>query len=572
MRPTAGQVFSSRYELVSRIAIGGMGEVWKANDSVIGRTVAVKILKEEYMGDPGFRERFRAEARHAALVNHEGIANVFDYGEEDGSAYLVMELVPGEALSSVLDREKILPATKVLNYVAQTAAALYAAHQAGLVHRDIKPGNLLITPDGTVKITDFGIARLADQVPLTATGQVMGTVQYLAPEQAGGKPASPLTDVYSLGIVAYEALAGKRPFRGESQVAIALAQIKEAPPALPSSIPEEVRALVMSCMAKKPEGRPASAEALSLAASALARGDIEAALALFPSPAGPSSSEGASPESSPSARLRELKESPPKLGRKFWIFGGVGAAVALALIATSLTVLLQTPEENVLESPIVTVVVEPEIPLVAPPVIAEVPLDSPVEVVTVEVTEREIVGKTRSQVEEVLTAKGLRVDAITGNIAPAPDRVATAYRVNPQGVVAQDTLIAVYFYAAIPQPPKPRSIMVIPAGGPYEPGEEIVLEWPGYAQCPSGFPLVSYTLQIVGGDILDNEGATVLDPEQTAVNVMLGEGESLKASYLVKCGSLSSPLSTELALTITPAEPVAEDPPAEPVAEDPPVE
>jgi hypothetical protein len=459
-----------------------------------------------------------------------------------------------------------------LNYVAQTAAALYAAHQAGLVHRDIKPGNLLITPDGTVKITDFGIARLADQVPLTATGQVMGTVQYLAPEQAGGKPASPLTDVYSLGIVAYEALAGKRPFRGESQVAIALAQIKEAPPALPSSIPEEVRALVMSCMAKKPEGRPASAEALSLAASALARGDIEAALALFPSPAGPSSSEGASPESSPSARLRELKESPPKLGRKFWIFGGVGAAVALALIATSLTVLLQTPEESVLESPIVTVVVDPEIPLVAPSVIAEVPLDSPVEVVTVEVTEREIVGKTRSQVEEVLTAKGLRVDAITGNIAPAPDRVATAYRVNPQGVVAQDTLIAVYFYAAIPQPPKPRSIMVIPAGGPYEPGEEIVLEWPGYAQCPSGFPLVSYTLQIVGGDILDNEGATVLDPEQTAVNVMLGEGESLKASYLVKCGSLSSPLSTELALTITPAEPVAEDPPAEPVAEDPPVE
>ncbi|MGB4712752.1 MAG: serine/threonine-protein kinase, partial [Pontimonas sp.] len=252
MRPTAGQVFSSRYELISRIAIGGMGEVWKANDSVIGRTVAIKILKDEYMGDPGFRERFRAEARHAALVNHEGIANVFDYGEEEGSAYLVMELVPGEALSSVLEREKILPATKVLNYVAQTAAALHAAHQAGLVHRDIKPGNLLITPDGTVKITDFGIARLADQVPLTATGQVMGTVQYLAPEQAGGKTASPLTDVYSLGIVAYEALAGKRPFRGESQVAIAMAQIKEAPPALPTSIPEEVRALVMSCMAKKP--------------------------------------------------------------------------------------------------------------------------------------------------------------------------------------------------------------------------------------------------------------------------------------------------------------------------------
>ena len=284
MRPTAGQVFGSRYELLSRIAIGGMGEVWKANDSVIGRTVAVKILKDEYMGDPGFRERFRAEARHAALVNHEGIANVFDYGEEDGSAYLVMELVPGEALSIVLEREKILPATKVLHIVAQTAAALHAAHQAGLVHRDIKPGNLLITPDGAVKITDFGIARLADQVPLTATGQVMGTVQYLAPEQASGKPASPATDVYSLGIVAYEALAGKRPFRGESQVAIAMAQIKEAPPALPASIPEAVRALVMSCMAKKPENRPASAADLSQAALALARGDDEAGLALLPAP------------------------------------------------------------------------------------------------------------------------------------------------------------------------------------------------------------------------------------------------------------------------------------------------
>ena len=157
------------------------------------------------MGDPGFLERFRAEARHAALVNHEGIASVFDYGEEDGSAFLVMELVPGEALSTILERERVLSTDKTLDIVAQTAAALQAAHAAGLVHRDIKPGNLLITPDGRVKITDFGIARIADQVPLTATGQVMGTVQYLSPEQASGHPASPATDIYSLGIVAYEA-------------------------------------------------------------------------------------------------------------------------------------------------------------------------------------------------------------------------------------------------------------------------------------------------------------------------------------------------------------------------------
>ena len=188
MRPTAGLTFGGRYELSTRIAIGGMGEVWQATDLVIGRQVAIKILKDEYLGDPGFLERFRAEARHAALVNHEGIANVFDYGEEDGSAYLVMELVPGEALSTILEREHVLSTDKVLDIVAQTAAALHAAHAAGLVHRDIKPGNLLITPDGRVKITDFGIARIADQVPLTATGQVMGTVQYLSPEQASRTP------------------------------------------------------------------------------------------------------------------------------------------------------------------------------------------------------------------------------------------------------------------------------------------------------------------------------------------------------------------------------------------------
>jgi serine/threonine-protein kinase len=548
MRPTTGQVFGSRYELVSRIAIGGMGEVWKANDSVIGRLVAIKILKEEYLGDPGFRERFRTEAKNAALVNHEGIANVFDYGEEDGSAYLVMELVPGEALSTVLEREKILPASRVLSIVAQTAAALHQAHLAGLVHRDIKPGNLLITPDGTVKITDFGIARLADQVPLTATGQVMGTVQYLAPEQAGGKPASPATDVYSLGIVAYEALAGKRPFRGESQVAIAMAQIKEAPPELPSSIPAHVRTMVMSCMAKKPEGRPRSAHDLAQAALAMARGDIDEGLALLPpvdSGSAPAAKGGgASTTPGPT-------KAPLTLGRKFWVLSGVGAFVAVALIATSLAVLVQSPASEVVEDPIVPVLPEVDaIEEIEPPVPLEEEDVTPT-IETVAITEAEIVGKTRTQVEEVLRQKGLRLDAITGNIAPATDRVATAYRVNPQGTVASDTLIAVYFYAAIPQPPKPRDLIVTPAVGPYAPESTVLLEWPSYAQCPSGFTLSSYTLQIVGGTILEGDGGNVFQPEQTATTVRLGEGASMRASYLVNCASLTSPLSNELVVTIT---------------------
>ena len=208
MRPTSGITLGGRFQLTTRIAIGGMGEVWKAKDLILGRIVAIKVLKEEYTGDPGFLQRFRAEARHTALLNHVGIANVFDYGEEEGSAYLVMELVPGQPLSSIIEHEQVLSPDRTLSMIAQTARALAVAHAQGLVHRDIKPGNLLITPDGRVKVTDFGIARLADQVPLTQTGQVMGTAQYLAPEQATGQTATGASDIYSLGVIGYECLTG----------------------------------------------------------------------------------------------------------------------------------------------------------------------------------------------------------------------------------------------------------------------------------------------------------------------------------------------------------------------------
>jgi DNA-binding NarL/FixJ family response regulator len=273
MKAAPGASFGDRYQLSNRIAVGGMGEVWEASDRVIGRTVAIKILRDEYVGAPGFLERFRAEARHAALVNHEGIARVYDYGEDQNTAFLVMELVPGEALSAVLQREGPLAPDRVLDIVAQTASALHAAHAAGLVHRDIKPGNLLLTPEGRVKITDFGIARLADQVPLTQAGQVMGTAQYISPEQVTGRPATPATDIYSLGVVAYEALAGRLPFGGESQFAIALAQVNDTPPDLPKHVPEKVRSLVLSAMAKNPSDRPRSAADLArMAAQAIRNG------------------------------------------------------------------------------------------------------------------------------------------------------------------------------------------------------------------------------------------------------------------------------------------------------------
>jgi serine/threonine-protein kinase len=282
MRPQPGTVLGGRYELTGRIAVGGMGEVWKGRDSVIDREVAAKILKEEYLSDQGFLDRFRAEARSMGAVSHPGIAAVYDYGEETGSPYLVMEYVPGEPLSALIDRNVVLPEADVLELTAQSAEALGSAHRSGVVHRDVKPGNILVTPDFRVKLTDFGIARVTDQAPLTKTGQVMGTAQYLAPEQATGKGSTPKSDLYSLGIIMYEALAGRRPFTGDSQVAIAIAQVNTAPPELPTTVSEPIRRLVDSLLSKKQELRPESGEALATAARALRAGDVAAAEAAVP--------------------------------------------------------------------------------------------------------------------------------------------------------------------------------------------------------------------------------------------------------------------------------------------------
>jgi eukaryotic-like serine/threonine-protein kinase len=272
MRPDTDVLLGDRYLLTERIAGGGMGEVWAATDEVLGRPVAVKILRREYADDPTFLERFRAEARHAAGLSHPGIAAVYDYGEDDGSPFIVMELVPGEALSAEMAREGAISPDRTLDIIGQAALALQVAHDGGVIHRDVKPGNLLLTPDGTVKITDFGIARATDSVPLTLTGAIMGTAYYISPEQASGESVTPASDVYSLGIVAYECLTGRRPFDGNTPVNVALAQVREEPPALPTGVPEPVAALVMRMLAKDPAERPASAgdlgrEALALRAS-----------------------------------------------------------------------------------------------------------------------------------------------------------------------------------------------------------------------------------------------------------------------------------------------------------------
>jgi serine/threonine-protein kinase len=263
-------VLGRRYALGEKIGAGGFSEVWRANDVVLARPVAIKLLHLGYAQHAEALTRFRAEAQHAGGLSHENIARVYDYGEPDPPQppYLVMELVAGPSLAGMLAAGPLDPA-RGLDIVAQTASGLHAAHLAGLVHRDIKPGNLLLAPGGVVKITDFGIARAADSAPVTGTGQLVGTPGYLAPEQAMGEPATPASDLYALGIVAYECLAGAPPFTGPA-LAVALAHRERPLPPLPGQVPADVAALVLELTAKNPAARPRSAGEVARRASQLA--------------------------------------------------------------------------------------------------------------------------------------------------------------------------------------------------------------------------------------------------------------------------------------------------------------
>src|SRR6266508_5050564 len=254
-------IFNGRYELHRRLGRGGMAEVYLARDQMLDRAVAVKVLFPALATDPGFVERFRREAQSAAALNHPNIVSVYDWGEANGTYFIVMEYVEGDSLAELIHTEKRIHPDRAAEIASDVAAALGFAHRNGVIHRDVKPGNVLITSEGGVKVADFGIDRAisdASDQNLTKTGSVMGTATYFSPEQARGAQLDPRSDLYSLVCVLYEMITGHPPFAGENAVAIAYKHVQEQPVAprrIDPAIPDTLEAIVLKCLAKNPANR-----------------------------------------------------------------------------------------------------------------------------------------------------------------------------------------------------------------------------------------------------------------------------------------------------------------------------
>ncbi|MGB2567315.1 serine/threonine-protein kinase [Micromonospora citrea] len=330
-------VLSGRYRLDERVATGGMGDVWRATDLVLGRQVAVKVLLPALVSDPDFIARFRAEARIMAALRHPGIVQVFDCGEDrldDGGRadYLVMEFVEGEPLSRRIEAAGHLDVDETMSIVAQAAQALHAAHAGGIVHRDVKPSNLLVQEDGTVVLVDFGVARSTNVTSITSANAVPGTALYMAPEQASGRPVSAATDIYALGAVAYCCLTGGPPFTGDNPLQVAVRHLDDEPPALPEDIPAPVRGLVTRALAKDPADRFATGAEMAAAARATLGDQGGAATALVApvlrGAAGPSTTR----DDMPVLPAAAVTQTSPGRGRRGSLVGAL-AAVLVALTA-----------------------------------------------------------------------------------------------------------------------------------------------------------------------------------------------------------------------------------------------
>jgi eukaryotic-like serine/threonine-protein kinase len=337
-----GTIFAGRYRLERKLGSGGMADVWLAEDQELGRKVAIKMLHERYANDTQFVERFRREATHAAGLSHPNVVSIFDRGEAEGSYFIVMEYVEGRTLKELLVTRGPCPVPVAISYVRQVLAALRYAHRNGIVHRDIKPHNVLVDHEGRVKVADFGIAR-AGSSQMTEAGSIIGTAQYLSPEQARGAPVDESSDLYSTGIVLYELLTGELPFTGETPVEIAMKHLSQVPPA-PSSIrpeiPRDLDLVVLRALAKEPADRYRSAKEMDrdlelvgrgesvgteteAAATMVLRGETTAATTVRPVPAGFGGDE----------RYRSY-DSDVRTGRAWWPWLlAVGVAIALGIAA-----------------------------------------------------------------------------------------------------------------------------------------------------------------------------------------------------------------------------------------------
>jgi serine/threonine-protein kinase len=259
MKLTPNTVINNRYTLTKQIAVGGMGEMWTAKDSILGRMVAVKAMREEHAGNEDFLQRLRIEARNNAVLTHPNIVALHDYYEQNRIGFIIMEYVEGQTLANMLHKTPIMPLEELLPILAQIARALKFAHTKGIIHRDIKPANILVKQDGFVKVVDFGVSRAQNQMNMTAAGMIVGTAQYLSPEQAIGDEATPQSDIYALGVMAYEASQGRRPFGGKNAVDIAIAQVNASVPPMTENKNPAFEKLVMNLLEKNVKNRAVDA-------------------------------------------------------------------------------------------------------------------------------------------------------------------------------------------------------------------------------------------------------------------------------------------------------------------------
>jgi serine/threonine-protein kinase len=341
-----GDLIGGRYELGRQLGAGGMARVYLGHDRLLDRQVAVKVLSEPYASDPQFVERFRREASAAAGLNHPNIVAVYDRGEADGSYYIVMEYLAGPDLKQVIRGRAPLPPAEAIDYAQQILAALRAAHRRDVIHRDVKPQNVLVAEDGHLKVTDFGIARAGAQSDMTEAGSVIGTAQYLSPEQARGDEVTAASDCYSVGIVLYEMLTGQVPFDGERAVAVAMKQIGDAPPpprSIEPGIPPALEAVVLRALAKRPSERYRTVEELSAALAAVSEeiGNGVATRVLPPVEPVTGPTRVMEPVTGPTRTAPPppppVPSSPPRRRRWPWI---AGAVVLIALIVVGAFALL----------------------------------------------------------------------------------------------------------------------------------------------------------------------------------------------------------------------------------------